>query len=108
MTWLNEYEVEEAARLFKDHPVLGPATQTLVNLVDVANRYSDGWPYWQAPSKAAGKLQTLIRTEVRFHHLGGRYQGAGAPTAADVKAAYTPIKSFLTRHQFTSDVVVAL
>lgn len=108
MTWLNEYEVEEAARLFKDHPVLGPATQTLVNLVDVANRYSDGWPYWKAPSKASAKLQTLIRTEVRQYRLGGRRSEEGVPTAADVKAAYRPIKSFLTRYQFTSDVVVAL
>lgn len=101
-TWLNEYEVEEAARLFADHPVLGPATKTLANLVEYVNRNSDGWPYWAPPSRAASKLQYIIEQERRFHRLGL----SQTATAEQIRKAYAPIKSFLTRHSFNWDVVV--
>lgn len=101
MTWLNEYEVEEAARMFEGDPVLGPATQTLANLVDCVNHCSDGWPYWAPPSRAAGKLQYIIQSEMNF-----RRRGLSATATPDqVRKALVPIKSFLTRRGLTCEVV---
>lgn len=101
MTWLNEYEVEDAARAFADHPTLGPATRTLENLVNVVNRSSDGWPYWQKPSRAAAKLQGLIYDA----HCRRWDEVRTDVTPAEVKAAYRPIRAFLTRNKLECTIV---
>lgn len=90
--WMNSYDIEVAAARFRTHPVLGPATQTLRNLMDCAEKNSDGWPYWQKPARAATKLMDLIepRLHASFQHP--------EVTAADVRKAYVPIKAFLTRN----------
>lgn len=92
---MNDYDIEEAAERFADHPLLGPATATLDNLRRAVNRNSDGWPYWRAPSAAAAKLMKLIegdRTRSRFD------DEREDVTEKALKAAYVPIKSFRTRH----------
>lgn len=94
--WMNEYEVNEAAARFEDDSVLGPATRTLRNLVYVTNTSSDGWAYWPKPGRAAEKLMALIQTASRPTRFGE--SGSSAVTAAEVKKAYTPIKSFMTRY----------
>lgn len=93
--WMSESEVDEAAERYALHPVLGPATQTLVNLVRWTNSNSDGWPYWQKPAKAADKLMTLIGTSVAYRVAGPERQDA---TMEAYRAALTPLKSFRTRY----------
>jgi len=95
--WMNEWEIDEAVDRYRDHPVLGPATRTLSNLRDATNRNSDGWPYWQKPSRAAKRLMELIQgygldpRNVRFDR-----ERADA-TVAKLRVAYSPIKAFRTR-----------
>ena len=69
--WMNEMDVIEQTALWNgewNHPTLGPATQTLFNLMKMVNSNSDGWPYWKKPANAA-----------------------------EIRKAYTPIKAFITR-----------
>lgn len=105
MTWMNEHEIDDALRHWRDHDVLGPASQTLSNLRDVVNRNSDGWPYWNAPAKAATRLMQLIVGDPHSRwgedHFGERPDA----TEAALKAAYTPIRSFLTRQGLTCEIV---
>lgn len=88
MLFMNEWEVADAEDRYRDDPILGPASQTLRNLVDWTNRNSDGWCYWPKPVRAAAKLQALL-------YLG---QGRGDVTVADYQAALRPVKAFRTRH----------
>lgn len=101
MGWMNEYDVRDEADFWFGHPVMGPATETLANLVEVVNGNSDGWPYWKAPAKAAAKLMALI--EQADSRTGAGWEGV--PTAAEIRKAYTPIKAFLTRKGLTMEVV---
>ena len=43
MRFMNEYEIDDRAKQFAEHPLLGPATRTMVSLRDWTNRNSDGW-----------------------------------------------------------------
>ena len=99
MSWMNDMEVEESANRYQGHPVLEPATLTLVALANAVNSNSDGWHSWPAPAKAARKLMDLIQG---VDHPGGireaMYDDERADaTVARLKAAYTPIRSFRTR-----------
>ena len=94
---LNEYEVEDAqikAAHDFHRPNLQRAVLTLARLVEYTNSHSDGWAYWRKPAAAATKLQAAIEM---------RYFGAWANRVEtdlsdrELKAAYTPIKAFLTR-----------
>ena len=97
--WMNEYDVEDACAMWANHPTLGPATQTLRNLVDMTNHNSDGWPYWKKPANAAKKLMELIQTATNTKRGWGRYDTRDFkdPTAAEIRKAYAPIKAFITR-----------
>jgi hypothetical protein len=90
---MNEYEIERYASQFRLHPILGPATQTLVNLVEWVNASSDGWPYWRKPAQAAAKLMGLVST------LPGDDPERAEVTEAQYKAALTPLKAFRTRQE---------
>lgn len=84
--FMNESEIDDAVRKYRDHPVLGKATQLLSKFRDLINSNSDGWPYWKAGSAAARQLMTMI----------------GSPdtaTEAQLKKAMVPIKSLCTRHK---------
>jgi hypothetical protein len=92
MTWMNEYDVGDAYDAYAerdDLPNLAVAVVALSDLVTWTNRNSDGWPYWQKPSRAASKLQGLIQSVDRWHPKD--------LARDDVKRAITPIKAFLTR-----------
>jgi hypothetical protein len=106
---MNEYEVEEAYRRYCDHPVLGPAVETLNNLVTWTNQNSDGWCYWPKPSNAARKLQELIEgyrdpnadrcpSCYALTTKHDRFCDRPDATPAQLKAALTPIKAFRTRY----------
>lgn len=101
MMFMNEWEIEQAAERFRGHPILGPATQTLRNLMECANRNSDGWCYWPKPCRAAKQLQELIQGPHGYPRFGDRDD----VTATQVKAAYRPIKAFLTRQGLTCEIV---
>lgn len=105
MLWMNEYDVEDAMRQFAGDEVMGPATMTLYHLMDWTNHNSDGWPYWQKPSRAAASLMTLITGEQNRVRRRDPRDPQG-PTAADVRKAYTPIKAFLTRQGVISSPIV--
>ncbi len=93
---MNQWEIEELANRFAKHPVLGEAARFLNDYKDVINGNSDGWAYWSIASQAARKLVTLLEQAAQNRHLPLANQHAAA-TAADVKKAVVPIKSFCTR-----------
>jgi hypothetical protein len=102
MRFMNTWEIDEAAVLFEDDPILGPATQTLRSLRDWTDSHSDGWAYWPKPVRAAAKLILLIER--------GRWdrrtrQGSDVITIAEYKAALRPLKAFRTRFAAEFDIV---
>lgn len=101
MTWMNEYDIEEAADRFIAHPVLGPATRTLYELMRAVNSNSDGWPYWRAPANAAAKLMELIQGDRSWD---ARYGDRPDVTLEQLRKAYRPIKAFRTRHGLAFDL----
>lgn len=101
--WMNEGEVEDAADLFtrmgerqgEPMPNCVKGAEILQRLVKWTNRNSDGWPYWNAPAKAATKLMDLL------HEKGLEYRRSSDVvddiTDAELKKAVVPIKTFLTK-----------
>ena len=92
MSWMNEYEIENALRVSAQYelPNLRRGAEVLSRLKDWTNSCSDGWPYWAKPGKAAAKLMDLI--EPRMYRPHGE-----DITEAELKAALSPVKAFLTR-----------
>ncbi len=105
MLYMNEYEVREACYRYAEHPILGPATLTLDNLVQWTNRNSDGWPYWQKPCRAAAKLQEMIERDgtSRYHFNDERED----VTLSEYAAAVRPLKAFRTRQGADFEIVAA-
>jgi hypothetical protein len=97
--FMNGMEVDEAQRSYRQHPVLGPATRTLAELVAWTDRNSDGWAYWRKPKDAAAKLVALIGGEEHPEGRRGAYFDREREDATEAKlgAALRPIKSFRTR-----------
>lgn len=109
MRFMNEWDVEEALVRCCQHPILGPATQTISNLVEWTNSHSDGWAYWPKPVRAATRLMALIEGD---GHPGGmrgaRFDGdRDDVTVADYRAALRPIKAFRTRQGADFEIVEA-
>jgi hypothetical protein len=94
MRFMNEWEVDCAYHDYADHPVLGPATETLHNLMKWANENSDGWAYWPKPARAAAKLMELIEGDGTWQAQEDAWVRA---TPAAYKKALAPIKAFRTR-----------
>jgi hypothetical protein len=99
---MNTWDIEDAKLRFQDHPVLGPATQTLSNLEDWTDRNSDGWAYWPKPVRAADRLMTLIEGTDRWD----TERLDATPQA--YKAALQPLRAFKTRHGATTFEIVDL
>lgn len=85
MRYMNSWDIARSIEMYRDHPVLGPATQTLANLAEWTDNNSDGWAYWPKPTRAAEKLMTLI-------------QENSNPTMSEYQKAIRPVKSFRTRY----------
>lgn len=96
---MNEWEIEDALRWFdeEDQPNLIHAARVLYRLMRWTNSRSDGWPYWNKPRQASRRLQALIQDGRRENH--GNYGDLTDVTEAQLKAAFTPIKSLLTREK---------
>lgn len=109
MRFMNEYDIETA--LYRFH---GPATPNrakiagvIDRLADWTNSHSDGWHSWPKPARAAAKAMALVDpvTGADVEH----FTRVDA-TDAEVRAAITPIKAFLTRQnvpQADRDVILA-
>lgn len=99
MMFLNECEVDEYLRMFGgDQPNLQQAAEALNRLMWWADANSDGWAYWPKPARSAKKLQTL---------LYGKDAYSPDVTDAELKAALSPVKAFLTRHGVSHEEVLS-
>jgi hypothetical protein len=105
MRYMNTYEIEDAARRFRDHAILGPAVQTLTNLMNWTNENSDGWAYWPKPARAAARLMLLIEGDDPRSAVFDRKRED--VTLAEYRKALAPIKSFRTRQGATFEIVEA-
>lgn len=105
MKFMNEYDIEHALRRFD--PNVTPNRYHLVlvvsNLRAWANHNSDGWAYWPKPCNAArtaiGHIESTTNRENNDRERNDI-------SDSQLKAALTPIKSFLTRQGVPhSDVI---
>lgn len=96
--FMNEYDIETAAERWDTHPVLGPATRTLLSLMHGVNACSDGWAYWQAPQRSVAKLTQMILDAEEVRWRASDLEAGVIATPARYKAACTPLKSLRTRH----------
>lgn len=101
MKFMNQWDIANAVDRYADHPILGPAAQTLTNLAEWTNRNSDGWAYWPKPCRAAAKLQELIQGDGTWQAL----ENTERATPAAYRRALTPIKAFRTREHADFDIV---
>lgn len=103
MRFMNDYDISRALDDYADHPVLGPASQTLANLAEWTDRNSDGWAYWPKPTRAASKLIELITGDGTWQ----AQQDLSRATPAAYAAALRPVKAFRTRQHAAFEIVTA-
>lgn len=103
MTWMNEYDIDYVATIFNDvdTPNLYSAAVALEQLATWANENSDGWAYWPKPSRAAKRLQEVLQAGQAAYRRGAEQDC----TPAELRAALTPVKAFLTRQGASLDLV---
>jgi hypothetical protein len=95
--WMNQYDIEEAVQRFANDPVLGKAARFMKDFMDEVNSHSDGWAYWQPPSRAAKQMMELLRRGEENQR--NRYTNAPQAeiTEKDFLRALAPIRAFYTR-----------
>lgn len=103
--WMNEHEVEELPRFFDDGhtPNLATGAWILGNLMEWTNSNSDGWPYWNKPSRAAKRLMETLDLARQAQYRGTM---TGDMTDAQLRAVLSPIKAFLTRQGVAHDDII--
>lgn len=103
MTWMNRWEVAEAIEQLDADVVPNAArgARILDRLMRWTDENSDGWPYWQKPSKAAAKLMAFVKTAV-----DSGYHDDWDMTEAELRSALTPIKAFLTRQKVDHSLII--
>jgi hypothetical protein len=92
--WMNQAEIEWAARQNHDCPVVSKGVKLLYRLMESVNEQSDGWAYWHAPSKAAEKLVALLQSAGNLSH-----GTIGTITEADLRKALSPIRTMVTKQK---------
>jgi len=92
MSYMTSWEISTAARWWRSHPVLGPATATLAALCDVSDRFAEGWLYSGGPARAGSALAALIRGDD-----AARYDRPDA-TPEKLRAALQPVIEFRAAH----------
>lgn len=99
--WMNEHEIDQALEIVGQHaPEFLKYVKYLSDWRDTINQNSDGWPYWSAGTRPAGKLQDLVA------QLMNSIRGRGvAPSTKDLDRSLTPIKSFATRQKLPAPVL---
>ena len=104
MRYMNRWDIDRANETFKDHPVLGPACQTVRNLADWTDANSDGWAYWPKPCRAAKRLINLIERDGTWE---ARYGSRDDATVEEYRAALKPVKAFRTRQAADFQIIEA-
>lgn len=94
MAWMNEGEIEQMLTRFDEDTNLIQGARILYRLMRWTNYNSDGWPYWQKPSRAASKLTELLQTADRRLYRDRDFSDV---EFKELQKTLTPIKSFLTR-----------
>lgn len=89
--WMNACEIEGANQARHDCPNVRKGVRLLYRLMESVNAQSDGWHSWPAPGKAADKLMDLLKTAGNLP-----YGTRGTITAAQLKAAISPIRRMVT------------
>jgi hypothetical protein len=92
MRYMNDYDLLRAARVHADQPNRMQLIHAVDSLRQWADRNSDGWAYWPKPARSAARAMELIMGDGT--NAADRRPDA---TDAEVKAALSPIKAFLTR-----------
>ena len=80
---------------------MGPAVQTLANLVAWTDTHSDGWAYWAKPGRAAAKLMELIEGDGTWKAR----EDLSRATPEALAAALRPVKAFRTRQHADFTIV---
>jgi hypothetical protein len=103
---MNRWDIDNCAQAWKLHPILGPATRTMVNLRDAADANSDGWAYWPKPARAARQLMELIERDGTWEYSwrNARHNDRPDVTREAYKRALVPIKAFRTRTGLPFDI----
>jgi hypothetical protein len=105
MRFMNYSDIDQAEHQYSTHPILGPATLTLRNLMDWTNHNSDGWAYWPKPCRSAARLMELIERDGTYKY---RFDNDREDvTISEYRKALGPIKSFRTRHGADFEIVEA-
>lgn len=87
----NQNDIECLARNNHTCPNVRKGVKLLYALLQAVNAQSDGWAYWNAPSKAAEKLMVLIKSAGNIW-----YDTNGKISDADFRKAVSPIKRMVT------------
>lgn len=96
--WMNEPEIDEALAIIgKYAPRFLPYAKYLSDWRDIINQNSDGWAYWSAGTRPAGKLQELLSAIISNIRGNVRGRNVPEPSVRDLDRALTPIKSIATR-----------
>ena len=95
---MNTYDIDEAVKLLRDDPLLGPAARYLAEFRDLINENSDGWAYWSYGTKCADELCKLISAAVTAKY--GHTWGYVRPTAADVRKAMMRIQRSVKTNKY--------
>jgi hypothetical protein len=91
--FMNRYDIEEAWNRTPEGTNVERGAMVLLRLMKWTDANSDGWPYWSKPSNASKRLQGLVSDWISADRRGD----AEDITTAELRAAFTPIKAFLTR-----------
>ena len=92
--FMNQYEIEYAARQQHICPNVRKAVRLLLRLMEAVNAQWDGWSYWAAPSNSCESLIKLLTTVGNLH-----YGTHGKISAADLRKAVAPIRAMVTRQK---------
>lgn len=100
--YLNDYEVQDAERIFhlEGLPNLHRSTAIIFALMEYAEDNSDGWHAWPKPRRAAAGLIEVVDDRRRDHLRGHLF---GDISEADLKRLLRPVKAFLTRQKVDQD-----
>lgn len=98
MKFMNDYDLYNARARFTRGNVPNRLALVLVvdNLREETNLVSDGWAYWSKPCRSAAKAIALIESTAYPEYERREREDI---TEAEMRAAVSPIKAFLTRHR---------
>lgn len=96
MHFMNDYDIEIAQHRFDtpETPNRSKVADVVAKLAEWADNNSDGWHSWPKPCRAASKALDLIDPHTYDEIVEFEQNDA---SDAEVKKAFAPIKSFLTR-----------